>query len=266
VATPPENRLPKPRPLRPRTARPAPAARQARSPRPAGSTLAFHASRIVIDIGVLLVLASMSLSYVTAPTGDRSAMHLDALPVLLLVAPIFAITLIPDHTRPVPRPLAWASLVLGLAAFPYAVVKYLDARVLAATLGGGLGSGVRLLVFGNFVVIVGIAIGLTRAWLGLASGGSPSRIAAAPLRSEAAAEARTPAPPTRDAASPPLRSRPARAGNEQSPFGEPLFDSLEVPATGTQPPLRQPGVIFEAGGAAERVAEDAGDEPRSDPG
>ena len=164
------------------------------------TTLAFHASRIVIDLGVLFVLASLSLTYVAAPGGDRSAMALDALPALLLVAPIFAVTLLPDHTRPLPPARGLGALVLGLAAFPYAVVKYFDAVVLADTLGGSLALGVRLLVFGAFVVIVGVVIGLLRSWMGLSSGGSPTRSTARPQRSPeqpltAAEQSRAPPPP-----------------------------------------------------------------------
>jgi len=145
------------------------------SRRPAPTTLAFHASRIVVDVGVLIVMLGMSLPFVTTSGGNRSSMILDALPTVALLAPIFLITLIPDHTRPIPRVLGWVSLVLGLAAFPYAVVKYLDSTVLARTLGGGVGMGARLLVFGSFVTLVGIVIGLTRSFLGLEAGGTPGR-------------------------------------------------------------------------------------------
>lgn len=229
--------------------------------RPHPTTLAFHASRIVTDLGVLLVLASMSLAYVTTPEGNRSAMALDALPALLLVAPIFIVTLIPDHTRPLPRPVAWGALVLGLAAFPYAIVKYLDAVVLADTLGGGLGLGVRLLVFGTFVVIVGIVIGLTRSWMGLASGGSPTRSAAL------SAALRSPGRGTLGGRGEASRPRPARAAPEQSTFADPLFDSLEVPeARRAEPsPTRQPDLVFDAGGAADRVAGQDPDSPRDLP-
>ncbi|MBI5157463.1 MAG: hypothetical protein HZA58_05540 [Acidimicrobiia bacterium] len=228
------------------------------------TTLAFHASRIVTDIGVLLVLASMSLTFVSAPSGNRSAMTLDALPALLLVAPIFVVTLIPDHTRPLPRPLAWGSLVLGLAAFPYTVVKYLDAVVLADTLGGSLGLGIRLLVFGSFVTVVGVAIGLARSWMGLPSGGSPTRIAATSTSARPAPRPGAAPPgravagsPTRPAAPEPARPRPARAPAEQSPFADPLFDSLEIPETRVEPaPLRQPGLVFDADGAADRYVDD----------
>jgi len=242
-----------------------------------GTTLlAFHASRIVTDVGVLLVLASMSLTFVSAPTGNRSAMTLDALPALLLVAPIFIVTLIPDHTRPLPRPLAWGSLVLGLAAFPYTVVKYLDAVVLADTLGGSLGLGVRLLVFGAFVTVVGVAIGLARSWMGLPSGGSPTRTAAAapsrpgPRPGSAPAGKTAAGSPPRAVGPDPARPRPARAAPEQSPFADALFDSLEIPETRIESaPLRQPGLVFDADGAADRYVDDDGDDdgpPSTRPG
>lgn len=236
------------------------------------TTLAFHASRIITDIGVLLVLASMSLTFVSAPSGNRSAMALDALPALALVAPIFIVTLIPHHTRPLPRPMAWGALVLGLAAFPYAVVKYLDAVVLADTVGGSLGLGVRLLVFGSFITVVGVAIGLARFWMGLQSGGSPTRTAAAapsrPGAKPGPAQTRRPSPSSsaRPSAPQPARPRPARAPVEQSTFADPLFDSLEIPETRAEPaPLRQPDLVFEAGGAADRYvdADEGDDDPPS---
>ncbi|HLE39068.1 MAG TPA: hypothetical protein VJA44_05380 [Acidimicrobiia bacterium] len=230
--------------------------------RPDPTTLAFHASRIVTDLGVLLILASMNLTYVTAPGGDRTAMALDALPALLLVAPIFIVTLLPDHTRPLPRPVAWGALVLGLVAFPYAIVKYLDAVVLADTLDGTLGLGVRLLVFGAFVTIVGIVIGLTRSWMGLPSGGSPTRRTAVPTAR------RGPAPDapavSRAEAS---RPRPARAVPEQNPFTDPLFDSLEIPETRAPEAAstRHPDLVYDAGGAADRSADEGPEPPRDRP-
>jgi hypothetical protein len=134
--------------------------------------LAFHASRIIIDVGVLIALGAMSLPFVESPNGSRDSIAADALPALLLLIPIFLITLIPDHTRPVPGPLGWISLVLGIAAFPYAIVKFLDASTVAETLGGTVGLGARLLVFGTFVTLLGIGVGLARSLLHLPSGGS----------------------------------------------------------------------------------------------
>ena len=146
------------------------------------TVLAFHASRIVIDVGVLLVMGAMSLPFIETAGGNRSSVDADALPALILVLPIFAVTLVPDHTRPIPRPLGWASLVLGLAAFPYSIVKFFDAGVLADTLGGSVGIGARLLVFGTFVVVAGIAIGLTRLAMNLPTGGTPGARPTAPTR------------------------------------------------------------------------------------
>lgn len=200
-------------------------------------------------------------------------MALDALPALLLVAPIFVITLIPDHTRPLPRPLAWLALVLALAALPYAIVKYLDAAILADTLGGGIGLGARVLVFGTFVTVVGVAVGLTRSWMGLPSGGSPARRAAMVPTPGGSAPAgtRPAAGPTPTATSRPAAAAPGPApvprptGPLAEAFGDSLFDSLEVPVTRADepPPVRQPGLVFDAGGAAERRADDPGDERES---
>lgn len=255
------------------------------------TTLALHASRIVIDVGVLMVLGAMSLPFVTTAAGNRTAMELDALPALLLVAPIFLMTLLPDQSRPLPRPVSLGALFLGLIAFPYALLKYLDSVVLSRTLDGGLGLGVRMLVFGTFVVLVGIAIGLTRAWMGLASSGQATRTVSAPRRAgvsgrrqrtkattnpagetrqptpqvEPAPAARQPAAAVAATPAAPPRTRPARATSEVSPFGEPLFDSLEVPTSpaGTAP-RRQPGLVFGGSGAAERVADTHSEKPDPD--
>lgn len=241
------------------------------------TTLAFHASRIVIDVGVLLAMASLSLDFVKSPAGNRSALQADALPAVILLLPIFLITLLPDHTRPLPRPLSWASLVLGMAAFPYAVVKHLDASVLADTLGGSVGIGARLLVFGTLVTLVGIIIGLTRAFLGIPTGANPTRRTrpAAAKRSKprsnsnsattmvaVAAQAPNPtedaesgAKDETEAAPAPVTQRPEKG--EANPFGEPLFDSLEIPAfVESSDAASGSTLIFDAENASERVADD----------
>lgn len=154
--------------------------------------LAFHASRIVIDVGVLLVLAAMSLPFVTAEDFGQRAVAADALPALLLVLPIFVITLLPDHTRPIPTVLGWVSLLLAATALPYAVVKYFDASTLAGTLDGSVGMGARILVLGAFVTLSGIVLGLVRSALGLPAAGTyPAR--PEPTAAEAAARGRHPA-------------------------------------------------------------------------
>ncbi len=143
--------------------------------------LAFHASRIIIDVGVLIAMAAMSMPFVTTQGADKNSVAADALPVIILLAPIFLVTLLPDHSKPIPVALGWGSLVLGIAAFPYAVVKYLDAANLATTLDGAVGFGARLLVFGTFVTLSGIGVGLARNMLILPSGGTyPARPARQP--------------------------------------------------------------------------------------
>ena len=131
------------------------------------STLAFHVSRVVIGAGLLIVMVAMNLPFVTlSGSAVRDAIGADGLPVLLLLAPVFLATLIPDHTRPLPAVIAWPALGLAAVALPLAVVKYLGAANLAATLGGGVGFGARLLVFGALVAATGVALGLALNILG----------------------------------------------------------------------------------------------------
>ncbi|HSM01893.1 MAG TPA: hypothetical protein VK960_05585 [Acidimicrobiia bacterium] len=245
--------------------------------RPAPTTLAFHASRIVIDVGVLLAMASLSLDFVEGSRTSQSALQADALPAVILLLPIFLITLIPDHTRPLPRPLGWASLILGLAAFPYAIVKHLDASVMAETLDGSVAIGARLLVFGTFVTLVGITIGLTRSFMGLPTGGNPARRSVTSttradkptVRAKAAdtasgtdvAAVGEAQPSVPDQVEAEVR-RPERGPSpaDENPFEEPLFDSLEIPAF--VEPTRESGpstLVFDAEAASDRVAEE--DEP-----
>lgn len=174
--------------------------------------LAFHASRIIIDAGVLIAMGAMSMAFVTTGGADVDSLTADALPVIFLLAPVFLVTMLPDHTKPIPTAPAWVALALGMAALPYAVVKYLDAANLATTLGGSVGIGPRLLVFGTFVTLVGIGIGLAGDMLKLPSGATyPARPAgpspAAPgavrrRRPTAAAPAANPSPPERQQMSP----------------------------------------------------------------
>ncbi len=129
------------------------------------SRLAFDVSRIVVDVGVLLVLGAMSLPFVIGEDFRQRALAGDALLALLLVAPIFVMTVLPDQSRPLPRPLALASLLLAGAALPYTVVKYLDASTLAGTVQGSVGMGARVLVIGAFTVLGGLVLGFVRARL-----------------------------------------------------------------------------------------------------
>lgn len=233
--------------------------------RPAQTKLAFHASRIVIDAGVLLAMASMSMSFVVSDSGNRSALDADAFPAVLLLLPIFAVTLIPDHTRPLHPVAAWAALALGLAALPYAFVKMLDAGILADTLNGSIGLGSGLLVFGSLVTLVGIGIGLYRNLRGLPAGGTPGRssvfrtrsksLAApgAPPRSEESPDS-IPGFVTGDAIdAPPTRLLPVALEQEPAPESE----------TRATAPSSQPEIVFPDTGAVARAADP--DPARQDP-
>lgn len=127
------------------------------------SRLAFDISRIVVDVGVLLVLGAMSLPFVVGEDFRQRAVAGDGLVALLLVAPVFLMTVLPDQSRPLPRPLAAAALLLAGAALPYTAVKYLDASTLAGTMQGSVGTGARVLVIGAFTVLAGLVLGLIRS-------------------------------------------------------------------------------------------------------
>lgn len=192
-----------------------PAATRSRPP----TRLAFHLSRIVIDVGVLLVLGAMSLPFVSAEGWGQRAVAADALPALLLVLPIFVITLLPDHSQPVPAPLGWIALFLAATALPYAVIKHIDASTLAATVEGSVGLGARLLVLGTCVTLVGLVIGLVRGLLGLpVTGTYPARQDGAAARAGTTRRATTsshqparPSSTTGTAAATPAGSDPAPA-------------------------------------------------------
>jgi hypothetical protein len=181
----------------------------------------------------------MSLPFVSVGDVDRSSVVADALPALYLLAPIFLITLIPDHSRPVPTPLGWLSLVLGVAAFPYSVVKYIDASTVAETLGGSVGLGARLLVFGTFVTLIGIAVGLARNLLRLPNRGTyPAR------EPEPAAKAPAPAAPARRPATEAAQERSSapRADRTPRPRPSPQQGAPQQQASGPeQRPAAPPG-------------------------
>lgn len=209
-------RTPNPRPLYPPT------------------RLAFHASRIVIDVGVLLVLGSMSLPFVSAEGFAQRAVAADALPALLLFLPIFVITLLPDQTRPVPAALGWPSLLLAATALPYAVVKYLDASTLAGTLDGSVGMGARILVLGAFVTLAGIVLGLIRGLLHLPAAGTyPAHPEPPPI--EAAG------PPGRRVAPTPAPARPTARASPPAPRpASPRRGTAVIPRQGADSPRPRP--------------------------
>jgi hypothetical protein len=195
----------------------------------------------VIDVGVLVAMAAMSLPFVTSSQGDRSSIDADALPALILLLPIFVITLIPDHTRPIHPIAGWASLALGLAALPYAVVKLLDAGILADTLDGSLGGGAYLLLIGTIITIVGIGIGLYRNLRGLPAGGTPGRSAAFFTRAKSLRAPKQPQRPRK-----PLPPEDA---------AEPVAES--APSDGRKPAAPQPEMVIAEEGAAPREVDGA---------
>ncbi len=230
--------------------------------RPVQTTLAFHASRIVTDAGVLLAMAAMSLPFVTSGAGDRSSIDADALPALLLLLPIFVVTLIPDHTRPLHPALGWSALALGLAALPYALVKMLDAEILADTLNGSVGIGARLLVVACLVSVIGIGIGLLRSVRGLPSGGTPNRTAtyqSEPRPRQGDAVVTEPAPEPRPQSDTKDTAKlPEPVPETRQP--EPAEIEDEVPPTPSEPPPAppaapvQPEIVFPDTGAVAREA------------
>lgn len=244
--------------------------------RPVQTTLAFHASRIVIDVGVLLAMAAMSLTFVSAPGGNRSALAADALPAVLLLLPIFAVTLIPDHTKPLHPALGWGSMVLALAALPYAFVKLLDARVLADTLGGSTGFGPVLLLIGCLITLAGVGIGIFRDLMGWPSGGTPQRRASYTTRREPGAvrSDATPGPKSQNTPDPtlgettpmsevkPSTEAPTRiieSSVSDGPEQAARRADPSTPAPESPPDPAQPEIVFPDTGAVAREA-DPGDD------
>jgi len=197
--------------------------------------LAFEASRVVVALGFLLAFGALSLPFVSAEGFRQPSVAGDGLISLLLLAPVFAMTLVPAHRHPLPRPLAWASLALTAVALPYTVLKYLDAATLAATLRGSVGAGARLLVVGACIMPAGLVLGLIRV-----------RLYPPPAASQAAAvhpapEARSPRvprvrPPARPAASPPASQWRRRPGEVRA--GEPAVSPARVPGSAPDHPDR----------------------------
>lgn len=230
------------------------------------SRLAFDVSRIVIDLGALLVLAAMSLPFVTAEGFHQRSLAGDGLVALLLVAPVFVMTVLPDQSRPLPRPLAWVSLGLAGVALPYAVLKYLDASTLAGRLQGSVGMGVRVLVVGASLVLAGLVFGMVRAHFRPAEAAPEPDPAQAPAARPRAASTRVPAPaPTRA----PLSGRSA-AGPD--PAARP-FPRLKPPGWASRretreapgPPAPGPGTAGPARPAPRRAPAPRPADPDTEP-
>lgn len=191
-------------------------------PRDATPPLAFHPHRIVIGGGVLAAFAGLSLSFVTSGSGGRPWSLLDGVVLLAMLTPLALLTMVPDRGRPLPQGRRAIATALVLLATPYAVVKVLEAATLARALGGSVGPGPWLVVGGIVGTVAGVALGWVRP-------GEPMDPPPPAARRRGRAEME----PTTPAASGDEEAWRSVSGEETSwldenPFGEPLFDSLEL--------------------------------------
>lgn len=184
--------------------------------------LPVHISRIAAVIGIVLVGVALFLPFVISDAGDQDAVAADVIPGAILLVPILVLVLIPDWFRPLPRLPAWIALVLGTASLTLAVVKYSDAVTTARTLDGRVGLGSRMLVFGAFLVVVGVVTGLVDGML--------------MRRSARRSAARPPQRPVR-----PPRATPRQQGaaHQQPPPAPPPHLSQQ-PSRSTRPPPSPP--------------------------
>lgn len=193
------------------------------SSRDADATLAFHPYRIVIGVGVLLLLGALSLAFVSASSAARPWRLADGIVLLGLVVPIFVLTIIPDRGQPLPRLASLVGAGFLALALPYAIVTVLDAAILAGSLRGSAGLGPWIALVAILVVGTGVALSFFRP-------GAPP-----PPPPPSAIQHRDAQPPqegsprrTAGRHERPVVARPPRVGLEENPFGEPLFDSLEM--------------------------------------
>lgn len=196
------------------------------APRDATPPLAFHPHRIVIDGGVLIALAGLSLSFVTTARGQRPWSLLDGVVLLGILAPLVLVTMLPDRSQPLSKVGRAIATALVLVATPYAVVKMLDAFTLARALGGAVGPGPWLVVVGVVGTIAGVVLGWVRPGESLPPPSPAIRHRAA--AEVALAQTNVPVPAHEER----WRSEPVDEASwlDKNPFGEPLFDSLEIEA------------------------------------
>lgn len=187
------------------------------APRDATPPLAVHPHRIVIDAGVLVALAGLSLSFASSGAGGRPWSLRDGLVLLGLLAPLVVLTVLPDRTRPLPSPHRLIAAGLMALAVPYSIVKLLEALTLAGALDGSIGFGPVLVLIGVGAAGVGVAL----TWRQRAEYLPPPPARRAP-------SGELPGPPGGRERRP-VEPEPTRETSwlDENPFGEPLFDSLE---------------------------------------
>jgi hypothetical protein len=204
------------------------------APRDGTPPLAFHPHRIVIDAGVLVALVGLSLSFVSSGAGARPWSLGDGAVLLGLLTPLVVLTALPDRSRPLAPVHRLIGAVLLLLVIPYALIKVLEAVTLARALGGSIG-------FGPWLVLAGVA--LAAAGVGLGWRHPIERLPPPPRVLESAPPAgEQPGPPeaTEQDAIDPAEPTREMSWLDENPFGELLFDSLELelppPRTGDTVP------------------------------
>lgn len=202
--------------------------------------LALHPHRIVIGVGALIVIGALSLPYLTTPDGPRSRTVTEAIIIVALLAPVFLLILVPDHSRPLNQRLGIAATATGFVGMLFAVVRLLDAHTLARATSGSVGIGPWLLVAGWIVTEAGVVYGLFAQDLTPAP--APARLTEAPAAGPA----------------PAADHRPPRPSLDENPFDDPLFDSLEfdLPEMDQASPAHEATLVFEAEGATARTADE----------
>jgi hypothetical protein len=198
--------------------------------------LAFHPSRIVICLGLILVLGAMSLSFVGGEGVRRDSIQADALPCLLLLLPAFVASLLPNRAAPVDSRPGWIALAAATTAFAYSLVVEFSATAQASSLGGSTGAGGLLLLFGTLVTAGGAGLGLIwepAGWPITAPQPTP------PASADSQTSQAGPSPRGRSLRRPAMTTAGARSSAPPTaPYESPVADSRPAPAQ--KPRLRRP--------------------------
>ncbi|HUG75377.1 MAG TPA: hypothetical protein VMM81_06875 [Acidimicrobiia bacterium] len=204
------------------------------APRDGTLPLAAHPHRIVIDAGVLVALAGLSLAFVSSGAGGRPWSLRDGVVLLGLLAPLVVLTVLPDRSRPLSPAHRLIGSALVLLAIPYALIKVMEAVTLARAVGGSIGFGPWLVLAGVAAAAVGVGLGWRNP-----TGHLPLRprvVRGAPPYGQ------QPQPPETIEGDTIDPDEPTREVSwlDENPFGEALFDSLELevppPRSGDTPP------------------------------
>lgn len=169
-----------------------------------------------------MALAGLSLSFVSSGAGARPWSLRDGVVLLGLLAPLVVLTVLPDRSRPLSPAHRLIGSALLLLAIPYALIKVLEAVTLARALGGSIGFGPWLVLAGVSAAAVGVGLGWRHPTEHLPP--TPRVAQSAPPSGE------QPQPPEEIERHHIDPDEPTREMSwlDENPFGEPLFDSLEL--------------------------------------